>query len=219
MTPRLIRLVVLGAALLSPAAATAQTIRVFVSAAPLDPSKLADSVRDLQQEIGKRPALAVAATAASADAVVQVVSRSYDRKLNVYILTAELSVDGVPTLLFTNCVSWGSCAKDMAGKLAQSAPVPVRTVAYRRCAVARTDEHARGAGTPTEIAEAVLGDCGPQYTALEQAIRDYFLSVLSTDATVRSAAWSADDRARDIREDVRRSVISRVLRLRDGSLP
>jgi hypothetical protein len=85
--------------------------------------------------------------------------------------------------------------------------------AYVNCAYTSAQTLVNSQGTPMEIAEAAIGDCGREFLALRTTTQNYFAATAS-----RAGFWraidSANTNADTVRDDVRREIISRVLRAR-----
>lgn len=112
----------------------------------------------------------------------------------------------------------GSHAESKAEKTKKAkleADVKAAISAYVNCAYASGDAHTRSSGTAKEIAEAALGDCGGEFSTYDKAAHD-FLIASAPRREFRFAIQRADLQVADFKDQVRREVISRVLRARDA---
>lgn len=85
---------------------------------------------------------------------------------------------------------------------------------YADCVFAFSDAHAKGTGTATEVGEAAIGDCGKEFGDFRSASRQAYVSRVSARSTAL-AVKRADTNAENFRDDLRRSAVARVLKLRD----
>jgi hypothetical protein len=86
---------------------------------------------------------------------------------------------------------------------------------YVGCVRARVDALADADAQPSDIADAALADCGREFEAFRGALSDFFAGAVSRRAQSK-ARLQADEKAKEMRSDVRRSLISRVLRARES---
>jgi hypothetical protein len=85
---------------------------------------------------------------------------------------------------------------------------------YFDCLYARADSLAKGTGSPSDIADAALHDCGREYEAMRLRVGDYFASLVSRQGE-SAARVKANARVAETRDDARRAIISRVLQARE----